>query len=58
MFPFPPPPPAFSLPQLPTSPAIIAEVCRLTLDLPFDGLTDAEMHDFRSCVVVGLWRAQ
>jgi len=50
--------PPLPLPQLPPTPAIVAEVCRLTLDLPFDGLTDAEMHDFRSCVVVGLWRAQ
>jgi hypothetical protein len=65
MVPFPPPlqappaPPALVYPWAPRPvPVALADACRVTLDLPLDGLTDAEWHDFKSCVLVALWRTR
>jgi hypothetical protein len=57
MVPLPPPPPAIVYEWAPKPvPVAVADFCRLTLGLPLDGLDDSEMHDFKSCVVVSLWR--
>ena len=57
MMAIPPTPPAIVYSWAPgPAPVALAEACRVTLDLPLDGLTDAEWHDFKSCVLIGLWR--